>query len=338
MYRTGDLARYRQDGVIEYAGRIDHQVKIRGLRIELGEIEARLMELDEVREAVVLAVDQRLVGYVVPAQSDLDTEQLASQLRNGLPDYMVPAQWVLLEAMPLSPNGKLERKALPQPDAVQSRKEYVEPQAGLERQLADIWQALLGVERVGRHDGFFELGGHSLLATQVVSRVRQQLQRDVSLRTLFEHPQLSDFARAIERPLAQAEPPLLPVSREQPLPLSYAQERQWFLWQLEPESAAYHIPSALRLKGELDITALEQAFSDLIAGMNRCAPASSRTGSSSGRWWMHRRPRVSRPRRWRRRTWRAPSPRRHDGRSTCARGRCCGCACGAWRRMSTCCC
>ncbi|BCG24566.1 pyoverdine synthetase D [Pseudomonas tohonis] len=265
MYRTGDLARYRQDGVIEYAGRIDHQVKIRGLRIELGEIEARLMELDEVREAVVLAVDQRLVGYVVPAQSDLDTEQLASQLRNGLPDYMVPAQWVLLEAMPLSPNGKLERKALPQPDAVQSRKEYVEPQAGLERQLADIWQALLGVERVGRHDGFFELGGHSLLATQVVSRVRQQLQRDVSLRTLFEHPQLSDFARAIERPLAQAEPPLLPVSREQPLPLSYAQERQWFLWQLEPESAAYHIPSALRLKGELDITALEQAFSDLIA-------------------------------------------------------------------------
>ena len=242
MYRTGDLARYRENGVIEYAGRIDHQVKIRGLRIELGEIEARLMELDEVREAVVLAVDQRLVGYVVPAQSDLDTEQLASQLRNGLPDYMVPAQWVLLESMPLSPNGKLERKALPQPDAVQSRKEYAEPQAGLERQLADIWQALLGVERVGRHDGFFELGGHSLLATQVVSRVRQQLQREVSLRTLFEHPQLSDFARAIERPLAQAEPPLLPVSREQPLPLSYAQERQWFLWQLEPESAAYHIP------------------------------------------------------------------------------------------------
>ncbi|WP_337059002.1 amino acid adenylation domain-containing protein, partial [Pseudomonas sp. USHLN015] len=173
MYRTGDLARYRQDGVIEYAGRIDHQVKIRGLRIELGEIEARLMELDEVREAVVLAVDQRLVGYVVPATAELDTEQLASQLRQGLPDYMVPAQWVLLEAMPLSPNGKLERKALPQPDAVQSRKEYVEPQAGLERQLADIWQALLGVERVGRHDGFFELGGHSLLATQVVSRVRQ---------------------------------------------------------------------------------------------------------------------------------------------------------------------
>ncbi|WP_435635616.1 amino acid adenylation domain-containing protein [Pseudomonas solani] len=265
MYRTGDLARYRPDGVIEYAGRIDHQVKIRGLRIELGEIEARLMELAEVREAVVLAVDQRLVGYVVPAQADLNTEQLASQLRQGLPDYMVPAQWVLLDAMPLSPNGKLERKALPQPEAGQSSKEYVEPQEGLERQLADIWQALLGVERVGRHDGFFELGGHSLLATQVVSRARQQLQREVSLRTLFEHPQLSEFARAIEQPLAQAEPPLLPISREQPLPLSYAQERQWFLWQLEPESAAYHIPSALRLKGELDIDALERAFSDLIA-------------------------------------------------------------------------
>ncbi|MGA4638116.1 condensation domain-containing protein, partial [Pseudomonas solani] len=265
MYRTGDLARYRSDGVIEYAGRIDHQVKIRGLRIELGEIEARLMELAEVREAVVLAVDQRLVGYVVPAQGDVDTESLASQLRQGLPDYMVPVQWVLLDAMPLNPNGKLERKALPQPEAGQSRKEYVEPQEGLERQLADIWQALLGVERVGRHDGFFELGGHSLLATQVVSRARQQLQREVSLRTLFEHPQLSEFARAIEQPLAQAEPPLLPISREQPLPLSYAQERQWFLWQLEPESAAYHIPSALRLKGELDIAALEHAFSDLIA-------------------------------------------------------------------------
>ena len=170
MYRTGDLARYRQDGVIEYAGRIDHQVKIRGLRIELGEIEARLMELDEVREAVVLAVDQRLVGYVVPATAELDTEQLASQLRNGLPDYMVPAQWVLLEAMPLSPNGKLERKALPQPEVGQSRKAYVAPATLVQQQLAAIWQAVLGIEQVGAQDNFFELGGDSIVSIQVVSR------------------------------------------------------------------------------------------------------------------------------------------------------------------------
>ncbi|WP_435635617.1 amino acid adenylation domain-containing protein [Pseudomonas solani] len=221
MYRTGDLARYRESGVIEYAGRIDHQVKIRGLRIELGEIEARLMELAEVREAVVLAVDQRLVGYVVPAQGDLDTESLASQLRQGLPDYMVPAQWVLLESMPLSPNGKLERKALPQPEAGQSSKAYVAPATATQQHLAAIWQEILGVAQVGAQDNFFELGGDSIVSIQVVSRARQKGIL-ISPKDLFQHQTIEALAAVarhdngpatVEQGPLTGSTPLLPAQR-----------------------------------------------------------------------------------------------------------------------------
>ena len=196
LYRTGDLARYREDGVIEYAGRIDHQVKLRGLRIELGEIEARLLEHEQVREAAVLAVDGKyLVGYLVLHQAHDDwREVLGAHLAEHLPDYMVPAQWVLLEQMPLSPNGKLDRKALPKADASLMAREYVAPQSELEQQVAAIWAEVLHVQRVGLHDNFFELGGHSLLATQVVVRLRERLHAEFDVKSIFTAPTLADFS------------------------------------------------------------------------------------------------------------------------------------------------
>ncbi|NER61599.1 non-ribosomal peptide synthetase, partial [Pseudomonas sp. MAFF212428] len=233
---------------------------------------ARLMELDAVREAVVLALDtaggQQLVGYVVPGdsagQDDL-REHLKHALKAHLPDYMIPAQWVWLEQMPLSPNGKLERKALPKPDASQLQREYVAPQSELEQRIAGIWQQMLNCEHIGLNDDFFELGGHSLLATQVISRVRQVLGFDVALRTLFEHSRLADFVATLNQLKRIDEPPLIPVERNVPLPLSYAQERQWFLWQLDPQSSAYHLPAALRLRGYLDLQALQRSFDTLLA-------------------------------------------------------------------------
>ncbi|WLH87703.1 amino acid adenylation domain-containing protein [Pseudomonas sp. FP2338] len=266
LYRTGDLARYRADGVIEYVGRVDHQVKIRGFRIELGEIEALLLAQPCVRETLVLAVDNQLVAYLVAEQQDAATLKLT--LREQLPDYMVPAHLIFLDRMPLNPNGKLDRHALPQPDASQSQQAWVAPVTELEQQVAAVWAQILGVERVGLTDHFFEMGGHSLLAMQVVSRLRHTLGREVPLKLVFEQPRLEGFAgalHALESGLGEQAPALVPVGRGQPLPLSYAQERQWFLWQLAPDSAAYHIPSALRLKGRLDTAALQRSFDELVA-------------------------------------------------------------------------
>ncbi|WP_259642358.1 condensation domain-containing protein, partial [Pseudomonas savastanoi] len=269
LYRTGDLARYRAAGVVEYAGRIDHQVKIRGFRIELGEIEARLQAHPAVREVIVLAVDGQLAAYLVPAQPDQDQqslrEALKTELRAHLPDYMVPTHFIVLDKMPLTANGKLDRKALPAPDASQLQAAYIAPQGELEQQLAAIWADVLKVEQVGRSDNFFELGGHSLLATQVISRIRQQLDVELSLRDLFEARDLAAFAQAAGNGHGNAAPRFIKADRSQPLGLSYAQQRQWFLWQLDPESTAYIIPAALRLSGSLDIAALEHSFSALIA-------------------------------------------------------------------------
>ncbi|MBD8767905.1 amino acid adenylation domain-containing protein, partial [Pseudomonas fluorescens] len=267
LYRSGDLARYRADGVVEYVGRVDHQVKIRGFRIELGEIETVLLAQDGVREALVLAVDNQLLAYLVPAQPSSEAERLMSTLREQLPDYMVPAHLIYLERMPLNPNGKLDRQALPKPDANAAQQDWQAPVTALQQQIAAIWADILGADNVGLNQHFFELGGHSLLAMQVVSRIRQTLQREVPLKALFEHPRLDAFVATLQAQdsLAPSAPPLLPVGREQALPLSYAQERQWFLWQLEPHSAAYHIPSALRLKGQLDLGALQRSFDALLA-------------------------------------------------------------------------
>ena len=197
MYRTGDLGRYLPDGTLEYLGRNDDQVKIRGLRIELGEIQARLIEHPAVKDAVVVARDQRLVAYYTGAPTDI--ESLRAQLLQHLPDFMVPALFMHLDALPLSPNGKLDRKALPAPgmDALQVR-EYAAPEGDTEILLAQLWAELLKVERVGRHDNFFELGGHSLLAVSLIGRLRQEgMEADV--RGLFEQPTLAGYAAMTER-------------------------------------------------------------------------------------------------------------------------------------------
>ena len=269
LYRTGDLARRRDDGVIEYRGRADHQVKIRGFRIELGEVEARLLEMEGIREVVALALDGQLVAYLVAEGGEDETrqpalrERIRTVLRAALPDYMVPSHLLFLERMPLSPNGKLDRRALPKPDTSLSQQAYRAPRSELEQRVAAIWKEILEVERVGLDDNFFELGGHSLLATRVISRVRQELSIDVSLKSLFEQPLLQGFVQGLGDTSVQVMP-ILPVAREQLLPMSYAQERQWFLWQLEPESAAYHIPAALRLRGQLDVAALQGSFKHLV--------------------------------------------------------------------------
>ncbi|MDP9785927.1 non-ribosomal peptide synthase/polyketide synthase [Pseudomonas fluorescens] len=274
LYRTGDLTRYRAEGVVEYIGRIDHQVKIRGLRIELGEIEAALLAQDSVRETVVVAHDgptgAQLVGYVVPATGEVADESalrasLKAALKAQLPEYMVPAHLLFLAQLPLTPNGKVDRKALPAPDAGDLQQAYVAPRSQHEQQVAAIWQEVLKLERVGLEDNFFELGGHSLLVTQVVSRIRRTLGIEVPLRSLFEHGTLRDFVAAFD--LGQAERPLamVPVARDKPLPLSFAQERQWFLWKMDPDSAAYNIPTALRLCGALDKIALRRSFEALVA-------------------------------------------------------------------------
>ncbi|MGB9092329.1 MAG: amino acid adenylation domain-containing protein [Pseudomonas farsensis] len=278
LYRTGDLARYRADGVIDYAGRIDHQVKIRGLRIELGEIEARLQEQVQVSECVAIAghgaTGVQLLAYVVPSDPALAAadvqqqraliDQLKAALGQTMPDYMVPAHMILLPAMPLSPNGKLDRKALPAFDQGQVQALYRAPQSERERSVAAIWQQLLGCAQVGLDDDFFNLGGHSLLATQLVSRVRQALGIDLPLRVLFEHSQLQAFVAALEQGERRELGAIQALPRDAGLALSYAQERQWFLWQLEPHSSAYVIPMVLQLHGELDITALRQAFQALF--------------------------------------------------------------------------
>ncbi|MDD1961411.1 non-ribosomal peptide synthase/polyketide synthase [Pseudomonas sp. 39004] len=231
LYRTGDLARYDADGVIDYAGRIDHQVKIRGLRIELGEIEARLLELPSVQEAVVLALDglsgKQLVGYVVPADSTQDEGALRDSLREalkaGLPDYMVPTHLLLLGKLPVTPNGKLDRKALPQPDASLLQGEYVAPQSELEQQIAAIWADVLRLERVGLNDNFFELGGDSIVSLQVVSRARLQ---DIQFtpKELFQAQTVQGLA-AVARRAASAVIDQGPVTGVTPLtPIQH-----WFL-------------------------------------------------------------------------------------------------------------
>ncbi|MCF5725671.1 condensation domain-containing protein, partial [Pseudomonas syringae] len=243
-------------------------LKIRGFRIEMGEIEACLQALPQVREATVLAVEAptgaQLVAYVVARQTAVDGQALAALLRQSLPDYMVPAHWVLLDALPLNNNGKLDRRALPAPDLNQAQAAYLAPRSPLQQHLAAIWQAVLQVEQAGLNDHFFERGGHSLLATQVVSRVRHELKLEVPLRSVFEHPTLMGFAQACESLQVQDSAPMLALERGAPMVLSSAQQRQWFLWQLDPHSAAYHVPTALHLRGRLNVAALEQAFQALV--------------------------------------------------------------------------
>jgi amino acid adenylation domain-containing protein len=273
LYRTGDLARYLGTGALEYVGRVDQQVKVRGYRIEVGEIEVALNAHKAVREAVVVARagadgEKRLVAYVVT--EGVQSRELQQHLSSRLPGYMVPQAFVQLEALPLTPNGKVDRRALPEPELGRAELggAYVAARTPSEEVLAGIWATVLRLEQVGVYDNFFALGGHSLLATQVMSRVREAFTVEVPVRALFEHPTVQALAIVIdEAKLSEgglAVPPIVRVSREEELPLSFAQQRQWILDQLDPGSSAYLIPFAIRLRGQLDVAALERTFSEIL--------------------------------------------------------------------------
>lgn len=274
LYRTGDQARYRLDGTLEFLGRVDHQVKLRGYRLELGEIEARMHQHPTVREVVVLARedrpgDKRLVAYVVSESTARDASILRSFAAETLPDYMVPAVVIFLDSLPLTPNGKIDRKALPMPEDSDPSPCGDAPRTAVEEIVAGIWAEILGVKHVGIHDNFFELGGHSLLATQVVSRIRTSFQIDLPLRNLFEAPTVEALSAVIEQACSGEDKvtsaPLVSLDRLGPLPLSFAQQRLWFLSQLEPDGWSYNLPFALRLTGTLDADALSKSFEQVIA-------------------------------------------------------------------------
>ncbi|KAF9322964.1 hypothetical protein BG006_001914, partial [Podila minutissima] len=280
MYRTGDQARYLPDGSIHYLGRNDDQVKIRGFRVELGEIEARLAEHPLTSDAVVLALgkeaSKRLVAYVISKAEENavdDPSQLALELRtylvSRLPEYMVPSAFVRLDAFPLTPNGKLDRRALPAPtEEAFAREAYEAPRDDVERAVAAIWADVLHLDQVSRNDSFFALGGHSLLAVRMMNRVVAALGANVLLASLFASPSLSAFAEEIRMQQGQQEEKVQAierVSRTEDMPLSFAQQRMWFLAQLDGVSNTYHIPLSIRLHGPLNREAWRLALTDLVA-------------------------------------------------------------------------
>ncbi len=292
LYRTGDIGKYLPSGDIEFLGRSDNQVKIRGHRIELGEIEAALGRNPLVRQCVVVAhsasadsklqisnfksqspvSDAQLVAYVVPsALNPIDAAELQNFLRQTLPEFMVPAQFSVLEALPLTPNGKIDRKVLPPPDGgtPSVARRFVAPRSEVEELVAQLWRDVLGVDEISVYDNFFDLGGHSLLATRVAARLCANFNIELPLRQLFELPTLAALAlhvadlRRTQNGLASA--PIVVLPRHGDLPLSSAQLRLWFLHQLEPESGAYNIPAAYRIHGRLDVAALASALNAMIA-------------------------------------------------------------------------
>jgi amino acid adenylation domain-containing protein len=273
IYKTGDLGRWLADGNIEFLGRIDHQVKIRGFRLELGEIETFLGQHPNVRDNVVVLYKEEtgnvhLVAYVVcRTKAATDISELRNFLTGKLPDHMIPSAYVRLECLPVAPSGKVDRKALPIPvwDETIIRNSYIAPRTPTEEILANIWQEILNLEQVGVNDNFFELGGHSLLATQVVSKIRQIIGIELPLRCLFESPTIGELAKEVSRAHTGTEiPSIKPVTREGNLPLSFAQQRLWFLTQLEPESLAYNGSIILELEGVLNIMALSDSINEIV--------------------------------------------------------------------------
>jgi len=275
MYRTGDRARIHQDGVIEFLGRLDHQVKVRGFRIELGEIESVLGQHQGVIESAVTVrdegnADRRLVAYVVLATPDPPaTAELRRYLRERLPDYMVPNAFVELDQLPLTPSGKVDRRALPAPDGAHPDlgSGFVAAVTQVERTIVDVWADVLGVERIGLNDNFFDLGGHSLLATQVVVRLRSRLRVDLGVRDLFEAPTPKGLVDRLQR-LPVVGPPdgpsLGPGLATEPLVVSFGQERIWFLDQSQPGSALYNLSTIHPIAGPFDLAALERSLSELF--------------------------------------------------------------------------
>ncbi len=270
MYRTGDLARWLPDGNIEYMGRIDHQVKIRGYRIELGEIEAALLAYEGIKAATVLALDDRdggkyLCAYVESGEG-LNTSILRAHLKALIPDYMVPSHFVRLDVMPHLSSGKVNRKALPEPEHRMRATSYVAPRNETERKLAEIWEKLLDISSIGIHDNFFELGGHSLTATRLMSRINKLLQVEIPLRDIFAHPTIEEMSVLICGPEVAAGTmmDIAPAELRDSYPVTSVQKRQMILHQFEGAETAYNMPFALLVEGELDIQRLEQVFRDLI--------------------------------------------------------------------------
>ncbi|PYP88918.1 MAG: non-ribosomal peptide synthetase [Candidatus Angelobacter sp. Gp1-AA117] len=276
LYKTGDLARHRANGEIEFLGRLDHQVKVRGFRIELGEIEAALKDHDGIKEAVVVARedrsgDKQIVAYVVPKRAEeFDIAELREKLKRFLPHYMLPQAFVPLMSMPLTRNGKIDRRALPAPDQSAAKsQEFVKPRTAMEQAVAAIWMDVLNVEQISVTDNFFHLGGHSLKTTQVVTRIASRFDVELPLRAVFESPTVEELSRKVEQAIALSSSTPIRcierVSREQDLPLSFSQQRLWFLHQIAPESPAYNIAYAAHFWGRLNIAALEQSIWGIVS-------------------------------------------------------------------------
>ena len=270
MYRTGDLARWLPDGNIEYMGRTDDQIKIRGYRVELGEIESTLQQSDLIKQAVVLAKEdkagnKRLISYVV-ANGNFEKEKIITYLRNQLPEYMVPGLWIEMDSFPVTPNGKVDKRKLPEPDISELLSvEYVAPRNETEEKLAQVWKELLGAERVGIHDNFFELGGHSLLVIRLISAIRKNFEVEINVNSVFEYPTLEALANHIQsKSGGQTLTSISVQKRPERIPLSYSQERLWFLDALEG-SVQYHVPAVLRLKGKLNVEAFEYALKKIVS-------------------------------------------------------------------------
>ncbi|OSZ55402.1 non-ribosomal peptide synthetase, partial [Streptomyces pharetrae CZA14] len=271
MYRTGDLARWTKDGELEYLSRVDDQVKLRGFRIELGEIEAVLASHGQVAQAAVIVRedrpgDKRLAAYVVGAQGARPQAAELRELAAGrLPGYMVPSAFVVLDAMPLTPNGKLNRRALPAPDYGLDTPGGRAPRSPREDILCGLFADVLGMDAVSIDDDFFQLGGHSLLATKLVSRIRTVLDAELAVRQVFEAPTVAELTAVLDKSANGRTPLRATAERPERLPLSLAQQRLWFLHQFEGPSATYNVPVALRLSGALDVEALRRALADVVA-------------------------------------------------------------------------
>ncbi|HEV2734116.1 MAG TPA: AMP-binding protein, partial [Longimicrobiaceae bacterium] len=275
LYRTGDRARWLASGELEFLGRLDHQLKVRGFRIEPGEVEGALLAHPAVRECVVVARedapgDARLVAYVGVGEAAVapDAAELRRHLRGGLPEHMVPAHFVALPALPKTPNGKVDRGALPAPEAGGAVAEHVAPRGETEQAVAAIWGELLGAGEVGARDNFFDRGGHSLLATQVVARIRDRLGVELPLRAVFEAPTVAELAARVDGLRGGAgertDTRIPVVQGPRRFPLSFSQERLWFLHRMAPASGLYNIPVVLRLSGGLDVGTLERALSTVV--------------------------------------------------------------------------
>lgn len=276
LYKTGDLGRYLADGNLEYLERIDHQVKINGFRVELGEIETVLLQHHQVAQTVVIDREdtlgnKRLVAYLVPHSTEENlTVTLQQFLNNKLPGYMIPGTFVVLNELPLSPNGKIDRQALPIPDYDGNERQtpFIAPRNQQEEKLAKIWHQVFGLEKIGVNDNFFHLGGHSLIATQILSRIRDIFEIEVSFKKLLENPTIGDLSQTITEQQQDKKTTsfktIKPIARDGYLPVSFAQERVYFIEQLAPSITAYQFQDSLRIKGFLDVSILEKSISEIL--------------------------------------------------------------------------